>query len=166
MEIVGDFVSERSIMVNGAGIFRGGLLARFVQGDGAYQDLSNAPSKSKEALQEQSAINIDRVDAPYVYDYSVLLNEAAWVYSNDYVTNNAFMFPETYNVTCPVMPGMVWQERANGGSVWNEKYIMDNTDMANACYPGIDVWESQTISVAGYKPGPAVQGGYRINVKK
>ena len=94
---------------------------------------------------------------------TAVLQAVSNIYQNYYVTANAFSFPETYNVTCPIMPGMVWQQgsRSQGGSTWDEKYVK-----GTACYPGMDVWKGQLISVEGYGTPVAVQGGYVINVKK
>ena len=99
----------------------------------------------------------------------IMENAYKTVYQNKYIFINGFRFPESYNVTLDVMPGMVWQDRSltsdKPGGYWHEEYITTVDSKVYACYPGKDIWESAYVSSIGYKADRKLQGGYVINRK-
>ena len=134
------------------------MLAKTVMGDGEYNNIGGRPNQAKDMLDKPLELETPKgQDIAYT---SLGFMVAGSIYSNYYVTANAFSFPETYDVVCPLMPGMVWQQRCpDSGAKWDEKYLKET-----ACYPGLDVWKNQRITVTGYGDPKAVIGGYAINI--
>lgn len=89
------------------------------------------------------------------------------LYQDVFISLNEFAFPSTEEYHVPVMykmPGMAWQYRIDGGSVWQEDYLESYDGKITACWPGYEAWESGTVSVPGYKEGATLKNGYAINV--
>lgn len=98
-------------------------------------------------------------------------NAARRSYQDWFITGNQFAFPKTYNVSMPIVPGMVWQERTKGNTPewmpWKEVYMDDGKGNITACYPGYDIWENAVVTARGdkrdYKKLNA--GGYVTNAE-
>lgn len=159
----GDLFITGNMKINGQGIFTSGVYSTTVCGIGEYRNIEKAPKESRADIEKKRLFEYP--DGVVVKPADTLKGIAGSAYQNYYVTENAFKFPYTYNVNCPIMPGMVWQENSKQqgnimGDAWNEPYIRDT-----ACYPGIDVWSRQVISTRGYHTNTPVQDGYRTNTR-
>ena len=92
------------------------------------------------------------------------------VYQDYFIAANAFAFPLSYNIAVDMrMPGMVWQtmaaQTASSSTKWRETYIKDINGEETACYPGVEVWDTATISLGGYEEKP-LKGEYIINTNR
>lgn len=95
------------------------------------------------------------------------------IYQDAYVAGNCFRFPENYGVADTItIPGMVWQEatRKALGDIsevaWKTISVEDpDGKTITACYPGWTVWQSATITQAGYETKPLIDN-YITNTKQ
>jgi hypothetical protein len=86
------------------------------------------------------------------------------LYQDIFVSDNEFKFPEEYGVAELRVPGMLWQNEADGDS-WEETYVKSSVNGKNtACYPGQQLWENADISVKGNKTAK-LRTSYKTNVK-
>lgn len=102
---------------------------------------------------------------------NIVVNATENAYQDWYIASGRFSFPQDYNVTVDVVPGMAWQDlsRDSGytGVPWKEQYVLDIDNQPTATYPGYSIWSQATVSTRGNHRGAKLDhGGYATNTPK
>lgn len=172
----GSMVIGQDLVVNGNGKFNGhGKRGHALQAYGIVETKDNVKLKpgsgsTKRRFREQELPPTPASAAPAASGAaSAAENAASRAYQDWFITGNQFAFPLTYNINMPIMPGMVWQERArlsdDPGEFWIETYMKDAEGNETACYPGYDIWETAKLSERGGKKDTPLNSGYVTNAK-
>lgn len=166
LTLTGSLVVDSNIIANGASKFNQGVITK---GVASTSDLCNAidPKQIDDIFKPQD-INAVPVKNYNTSETDVLTGALHTAYQDYYIVNNSFKFPESYDVSLEVMPGMMWQEYSEAsespGDRWNEIPVVSIDNKKSSCYPGQAIWDSATISKSRYRKVD-LKSGYITNTK-
>ena len=157
VELAGHLITGGPIECQAFSMFHEGLAANGVVSAQSFNMVPSNDEKVVEKYFEYDALPTLPSTGTYgEHNVSVVLNCSNYgPYQDFYINGNSFSFPITYDVdTNIVIPGMWWQKNSYNSTlysyadyVWNEEYIKDVNNVDTACYPGISIWESATVSL-------------------